>query len=176
VEKEAVSLRLVSGEGYADWDEVYNDNVVRLYRLLYSKVGNRQDAEDLTAEVFLAALRPLRLHVSRPEVRGYLAATARTVLAGYWRRRLGNEVTVIEVAAAARFLDDPTPESDSAPRARAVLEGLPERYRQILELRFLEGCSIKEAAKAMGVTVANAKVLQHRALRRAGTTGEGLVR
>jgi len=101
VEKEAVSLRLVSGEGYADWDEVYNDNVVRLYRLLYSKVGNRQDAEDLTAEVFLAALRPLRLHVSRPEVRGYLAATAHTVLAGYWRRRLGNEVTVIEVAAAA---------------------------------------------------------------------------
>jgi len=94
-------LRLVSGEGYADWDEVYNDNVVRLYRLLYSKVGNRQDAENLTAEVFLAALRPLRLHVSRPEVRGYLAATARTVLAGYWRRRLGNEVTVIEVAAAA---------------------------------------------------------------------------
>jgi len=173
-EEKAVPLRLVSGEPYADWDEVYNDNVVRLYRLLYSKVGNRQDAEDLTAEVFLAALRPLRLQASRPEVRGYLAATARTVLAGYWRRRLGNEVTVIEVAAATRFLDRSEPESDAASRVRAVLDQLPERYRRILELRFLEACSIKEAAKAMGVSVANAKVLQHRALRMAGAPEGGL--
>jgi RNA polymerase sigma factor (sigma-70 family) len=173
-EEETVSLRLVHGEPYADWDEVYNDNVVRLYRLLYSKVGNRQDAEDLTDEVFLAALRPLRLQASRSEVRGYLAATARTVLAGYWRRRLGNEVTVIEVAAAARFLDPSEPDSDAATRVRAVLDQLPERYRRILELRFLEACSIKEAAKAMGVSVANAKVLQHRALRMAGAPEGGL--
>src|SRR5258708_195551 len=45
----------VSDEQYADWDEIYRDNVERLYRLMYSKVGNRPDAEDLTAEVFLAA-------------------------------------------------------------------------------------------------------------------------
>lgn len=175
-EEDPVALRLVRGDVYADWDEVYNDNVVRLYRLLYSKVGNRHDAEDLTAEVFLAALRPLRLQASRPEVRGYLAATARTVLCGYWQQRLGNEVTMIEIAAATQFLEDPAPESDAAPRVRAMLDELPERYRRILELRFLEGCSIKEAAQAMGVSVANAKVLQHRALRMAGTPGEGLAR
>jgi RNA polymerase sigma-70 factor (ECF subfamily) len=34
-------------------------------------------------------------------------------------------------------------------------------------LRFLQAYSIKDAAAALGVTVANAKVLQHRALRRA---------
>jgi RNA polymerase sigma factor (sigma-70 family) len=181
-EEDAVALHLVRGQVYADWNEVYNDNVVRLYRLLFSKVGNRQDAEDLVAEVFLAALRPLRLQASRPEVRGYLAATARTVLAAYWRRRLGNEVTVIEVAAATRFLDpgdresDAESESNAGSRVRSVLDALPERYRRILELRFLEACSIKEAARVMGISVANAKVLQHRALRMAGGPGEGLVR
>ncbi|WP_256438521.1 hypothetical protein [Pseudonocardia sp. H11422] len=30
-----------------------------MYRLMYAKVGNRPDAEDLTADVFAAALRPL---------------------------------------------------------------------------------------------------------------------
>ena len=45
-----------------------------------------------------------------------------------------------------------------------MLEALPDNYRRILELRFLEGCSIKDSATAMGVSVANAKVLQHRAL------------
>ena len=54
---------------------------------------------------------------------------------------------------------------------RKILAALPNRYRRILELRFLEACSIKEAAQAMGVSVSNAKVLQHRALRMAAKAG-----
>ena len=164
-------LRVVAGDRYLSWDEVYVDNAVRVYRLLYSKVGNRADAEDLTTEVFLAALRPLRLTATRPEVRGYLARTAQTVLARFWRQRLGAEATTIEVAAAERFLGDPPPESDAGDRARRLLDELPERYRHILELRFLSGLTIKEAARTMGVSVANAKVLQHRALRMAARQG-----
>jgi RNA polymerase sigma factor (sigma-70 family) len=163
----------VGDDRYADWDEIYSDNVVRLYRLLYSKVGNRADAEDLTTEVFLAALGPLRTDASRGEIRAYLAATARTVLARYWRTRLGAEATVIEVAAALRFLDDPPAESQAVTQARAVLDALPDRHRRILELRFLNGLSVKEAAKELGVSVANAKVLQHRALRMAAKSGQG---
>ena len=166
-------LHLVGEDRYRDWGEIYADNVVRVYRLLYAKVGNRPDAEDLTTEVFLAAWRPLRLSASRPEVRAYLAKTAQTVLARYWRVRLGAEVTAIEVATALRHLDEPPAESDAPRRAERVLAGLPERHRRILELRFLDGLSVKEAAQAMGVTVANAKVLQHRALRLAAATGEG---
>jgi RNA polymerase sigma factor (sigma-70 family) len=161
----------VDGDRYADWDDIYSDNVVRLYRLFYSKVGNRPDAEDLTTDVFIAALRPLRTTVSRGEARAYLAATAQTVLARYWRTRLGAEATTIEVAAALRFLEDPATESDAGSRARRLLETLPERHRRILELRFLDALSIKDAAQAMGVSVANAKVLQHRALRMAGKAG-----
>ena len=50
-----------AADRYADWREVYDDNVVRIHRLMYGKVGNRPDAEDLTAEVFLAALGPRML-------------------------------------------------------------------------------------------------------------------
>jgi RNA polymerase sigma factor (sigma-70 family) len=167
-------LRVVGEDVYADWDAVYLDNVNRIYRLMYAKVGNRPDAEDLTAEVFVAALRPLRLSASRGEVRGYLVATARTVLAGYWRRRLSVEVTTIEPDAEQRELDEPDRPTQAPERARRVLGSLPERYRQILELRFLQAMSLKEAARAMDVTVGNAKVLQHRALRLAAQApGEG---
>ena len=161
-----------AGDVYADWDEVYADNVVRVYRLLYSKVGNRPDAEDLTAEVFLAALGPLRLDVSRPEVRAYLARTAATVLASFWRRRLGREITGIELEAAGEFLEHPPPDGHAARRAQRILGRLPARSRRILELRFLERQSLRDSAEAMGVTVANAKVLQHRALRMAAGIGE----
>lgn len=169
---EAPQLRVVDGEAYPDWEAVYRDNVDRVYRLMFSKVGNRPDAEDLTAEVFLAALRPLRVSASVGEVRAYLSATARTVLAGYWRRTLGREVTRLRddeglepVAAETAVSADTSPENTA--RAAVILDGLPESYRRILQLRFLDSCSVREAADALGVSVAYAKVLQHRALRRA---------
>lgn len=164
-------LRVVYGEVYADWEAVYRDNVGRIYRLMFLKVGNRVDAEDLTAEVFLAALGPLRVSASVGEVRAYLLAAARTVLAGYWRRTLGRQLTTIaDDCAEPVAVDAPMSDgavSDARERAEAALAGLPEQYRRILQLRFLDSCSLKQAAAELGVSVANAKVLQHRALRRA---------
>jgi RNA polymerase sigma factor (sigma-70 family) len=162
----------VPNDGYPDWEAVYQDNATWVYRTLFARVGNRADAEDLTAEVFLAALRPLRLSASVAEVRAYLRATARTVLAAHWRETLGREITAIE-----DDIEQP-PESEEAislapQRVAQVLDTLPDNYRRILELRFLEGNSIKESAAELGVSVANAKVLQHRALRLAAQVNDG---
>jgi len=164
------ALRIIPGEQYADWEAVYRENATWVYRTMFARVGNQADAEDLTAEVFLAALRPLRLSASMAEVRAYLRATARTVLAAHWRATLGREITSIDDIAAA-------PDSEEAismapQRVRTVLKALPDNYRRILELRFLQGSSIKESATEMGVTVANAKVLQHRALKLAAQVNE----
>ena len=157
----------------ADWESVYRDNVGFIYRLLFSRVGNRADAEDLTSEAFRTALRPLRLSASDPEIRSYLRATAQTVLASYWRRRFGIEVTTLDPDSELPDFGDDLIESDFAKRAARILDRLPERYCRILELRFLEGQSIKEAARAMNISVSNAKVLQHRALRLAAGATEG---
>jgi RNA polymerase sigma factor (sigma-70 family) len=156
---------------YPDWESIYTDNATWVYRTIFARVGNRADAEDLTAEVFLAALRPLRVSASVAEVRAYLRATARTVLAAHWRATLGREVTSID------DMEMVAPDSEEAistapQRIHAVLENLPDQYRRILELRFLQGRSIKESASEMGVSVVNAKVLQHRALRLAAQVGE----
>lgn len=156
---------------YDSWEAVYQDNATWVYRTIFARVGNHPDAEDLTAEVFLAALRPMRLTATVAEIRAYLRATARTVLAAHWRETLGREITSIDDIA------DRAPEVEqsisTAPQhAKAVLDALPDNYRRILELRFLQGCSIKESAAKMAVTVANAKVLQHRALRLAAQINE----
>jgi RNA polymerase sigma factor (sigma-70 family) len=176
-ETDATRLRVVDDDTYTDWESVYRDNIGRLYRLMYARVGNRPDAEDLTSEVFRTALGPLRLASSKGEVRSYLLATAQTVLASHWRRTLGMPVTSIDpesdLAALAEH-SGPQEPSDAPQRAGEILAALPERYRRILELRFLEACSIKEAARSMDVSVSNAKVLQHRALRMAAKMGLGL--
>jgi RNA polymerase sigma-70 factor, ECF subfamily len=162
-------LQPVTDAAYPNWDAVYRDNVTWVYRLMYGKVGNQPDAEDLTAEVFMTALRPLRVSATVPEVRKYLRMTARTVLASYWKTRMGREVTSIEDDVPEA--DEPEDIGSDAPdKVRRVLDRLPDNYRRILELRFLQAFSVREAAGQMGVSVANAKVLQYRALRLAAQT------
>src|ERR1700733_4890493 len=100
-------LRVVDEDVYADWESVYRDNVKRLYGLMYARVGNRPDAEDLTSEVFRTALGPLRLASSKGEVRSYLLVTARTVLASHWRRHLGLPVTSIDPQSDLAYLAEP---------------------------------------------------------------------
>ncbi|MBJ7604235.1 MAG: sigma-70 family RNA polymerase sigma factor [Candidatus Dormibacteraeota bacterium] len=157
----------MAGQSYEDWETIYHQNVVGIYRLVYGRVGNRPDAEDITAEVFLAALRRLRLPAPVPSVRAYLVATARTVLADHWRRHYSAPTAISFVEGLAADLPVPWAEGEAAERATRVMSQLPDQPRRVLELRFLRGYSIKETAADMGITSANARVLQHRALRRA---------
>ena len=169
-------LRVLDNDTYADWESVYSDNIDLLYRSIYAKVGNRADAEDLTSEVFRTALRPLRLDVSKREVRSYLLTTAQTVLASHWRRTLGVSLTSIDAESdrlALIELGQTDLPSDAPQRVLRILAALPERYRRILELRFLEACTIKEAAHAMNVSVSNAKVQVNSAT---GATPENIIK
>lgn len=145
--------RVLPTAAYPGWEAIYADNVGRIYRRMYAKVGNRADAEDLTSQVFLNALPPLRATASVGEVRAYLLATARTVLARHWQDTLGHQVTEIELDDVA--LDDLSGPAAQAPgegpeRVSRILAGLPDRHRRILTLRFLRGYSIKQSAEELG--------------------------
>ena len=161
----------MEGKSGPDWETVYRENVVWVYRLMLKKVGNPADAEDLTGEVFLAALKPLRANASTEEVRAYLLATARTVLAAHWRRLFGREITTIGLDETTDFPDNSHTVTNGTAalatdrRVSAILAELPERARKVLQLRFLESYSLQDAADELGVSLANVKVIQHRALR-----------
>jgi RNA polymerase sigma-70 factor (ECF subfamily) len=168
------SVRVVSDteSRYPDWETVYADNAIWVYRMIVKRIGNVSDAEDLTAEVFLAALRPLRTTATVAQVRGYLRATTRTVLAAHWRQTKGCEITSIDDVPDLPEEAEHAVDSATAQQVHRVLAALPDNYRRILELRFLQGCSVKASASQMGVSVANAKLLQHRALRLASALNE----
>jgi RNA polymerase sigma factor (sigma-70 family) len=165
-------LRAVNDDVYPDWEAIYRDNAERLYRMMFARVGNRADAEDLTTEVFLAVLRPMRTSATVGEVRAYLLTTARTVLATHWRRTLGRDVTTLDLERVEDVLSGAPNNAAAAARAQKILDQLPQRYGQILRLRFLQGCSVREAATELGISVGNAKVLQYRALRQAAALEE----
>src|SRR3989441_4860963 len=70
-------------EDHLTW--AYQTHVTAIYQYIYSRVGNRPDAEDLTAQVFMKAISGMRSDVSVPELRSWLYRVAQTTLADHWR-------------------------------------------------------------------------------------------
>ena len=146
--------------------EIALDELELVYAFIYSRVGNRADAEDLTQQVALKAIPRLRDGAPASAIRGYLFATARSVLGGFWSTRLG--LSEAELREDLALAPAPRPSSEAGvEKVERVLDELSDNYRRVLELRFLHGYSLKEVAAEMKSTVGAIKVMQLRALRAA---------
>src|SRR6195256_6875895 len=137
-----------------------------VYSFIYARVGNRADAEDLTQQVARKAIPRLREGSAASAIRGYLFATARSVLGGFWSTRLGLSEAELHEDLAMAVAQAP-PSEARADTVQAILAQLSDNYRRVLELRFLHGYSLKEVAADMNSTVGAVKVMQLRALRAA---------
>jgi RNA polymerase sigma-70 factor (ECF subfamily) len=171
------------------FEEIYDGHVVPIYRFIYARVGNRPDAEDLTAQVFMRAVEQLDTSREDGQITSWLYRVSQNAVADYWRAFYRMPVVGTEHVAAgwepmeAREPmgagangDSSAPEAVADERARqrveSVLRRLPDNYRRVLELRFLQRLTVAETADRMGITRGNAKVLQYRALRKAAVLGE----
>lgn len=153
-----------------DLEQVFARYMDSVYHFLYSRLGNREDAEDLTSEVFLKAAKGLDGARAEASVAQWLFTVARTVLADHWRRyyRTGAMVELDESRATdAGSSVSPELSDETAALVEDVLASLSPKYRTVLELRFLRSYTIEETARSMGLTVGNVKVIQHRALHKA---------
>ena len=144
--------------------ELYEHNFERVYAFIARRVGNREEAQDLTSDVFHQALANLR----RFEWRGvpfaaWLLRIAANAVADRWQR-----------AARERWnpaLDDPKEISEvdlEEVEQRATLfrlvNTLPADQRLVIEIRFAEEKSIREIAQELGRTEGAVKQLQFRGL------------
>lgn len=149
---------------------MYRRYATDLQRYIQSKVGDAFLAEDLTSTVFLKALRWLREDQSEESVRGWLYATARTTIADHWQAPGQQETRTL---AGLEDLFFPQTESVGLAQQQAMLRVeqllslLPERERQVLKLRYLQGYSAAEIAKTLGTNAGHIRVLQLRALKHA---------
>ena len=164
----------------------YDKYVEQIYRFIFFKVGNREDAEDITSQVFIKAANSLDVTQIAQAQMAWLYQVARTTISDHWRgyyKGVTSSLDEMEETSPLHLSGDPiflgAPEDDdiepAVEKVRAVLSLLPENYRRVLELRFLQGCSLRETAAAMSITESNAKVIQHRAIQKALKVGAQLI-
>jgi RNA polymerase sigma-70 factor (ECF subfamily) len=149
------------------FETVYAQYFDRLVRLSISKFNVPDaDAESLAHDVLMTYLRKQHQII---DLHQYLVGAICNASRYFWRRAANTYNGHEEYE-----LDRPDPSSerilDSLPdqlAAREALECLPPRYREILQMRYFEGCTVSEVAKRLGVKPRYAQKLIGKCLRRA---------
>lgn len=164
------------------WIAMLQALMVPIYRWIYTRMGNREQAEQLTARVVDTAIRERyerrnhSLDVPTSEaLRVRLCQIARAVVAdelhatyGEAARALVDRMNRMSAEDMERMAaDDTVHASLAAARMNGVLSRLPAREREVLTCRFLMGYPIERTAAQMHLSVPETLALQFVALRHA---------
>ncbi len=156
------------------FEAFYREHVEDLQRFVARRVGDRERAADLTAEIFLAAIDSAHRYRPRSGTpKAWLYGIARALVAND-RRRRGRERAREERFRGSALLDEEDAARmdariDAAAQSRHLYEAmdrLPEAERAVLELVALDEFAVAEAAAAVGVRSGTARVRLHRARRK----------
>lgn len=140
----------------------------KIYRFVLIKVGQREEAEDLTHEVFLNAWQNINRYKDLGFPFGaWLYQIARNKVIDHYRTRKStvnlenvdpNSISV----TAAEWNPDSKLEIE---RLMAAVRQLKPDYQDVIIMRFVEDLPIKETADAVGKTEGAVKLIQHRAIK-----------
>jgi RNA polymerase sigma-70 factor, ECF subfamily len=151
----------------ADLLALYDDAVGEVYGYLLARCRRREVAEDLTADVFMAAVEAVRRDAVAELTTAWLIGIARHKLVDHWRRAERETRRIHAVAGdptARRSADDWDVHLDVL-AARDALDQLGAHHRSALTLRYLDGLPVPGVADVLGRTVHATEALLVRARR-----------
>ena len=147
-ESDELALVRAARQDPALFGELYKRYVERVYRYLYSRVGNVHEAEDLTAQTFLVAFESFDRLRQDAHFASWLFSIARHKAMDHFRR--GKSAPAFEEIQEIPVEKDPLSEVAQSEQVRALaalLPTLPEKERELLRLRFLAEMSFPEMAR-----------------------------
>ena len=154
------------------YGELYDRYFKQLYRYIFFRVQNQEEAEDLTETVFLRTLEAIhRRRGTIENFQGWLFRTAHNLVIDHYRTEK-SQVSLENIAELRDARKSPERqvqhEIDSGELAKAITTLSPE-FQQIITCRFISGMSHEETAKIMGINRGYLRVLQFRALKQLRT-------
>jgi len=139
---------------------LYRRHAAGVYRYVLLRVEGPEEAEDLTATVFVRAWQSLSAFRQDCPFTAWLYRIARNSIVDHYRtRRRHQPLEVVDAVAA------PPATSEDVLVVRKAMDALPEEQREVLLLRFVEGLSHEEVAASLGKSIGACRVIQYRALK-----------
>lgn len=135
---------------------LYSDDV---WRYVASKLRRREDVEDVVMEVFGAAFQDLDRLRKTDSPRLWLLVVARRKVIDVIRRSYRRPELSLDVAMDAAA---PTPD-DRREQVYSLIQDLPELYREVLILKYVNGLAMEEVARVIRKSVGATNSLLQRA-------------
>lgn len=157
----------------ACFGQLYDHYLTPIYRFIAIKVGTRQEAEDLTHEVFVSAWQKLPSYRSQGfPFSSWLYRIARNRVIDYYRTKkshtsldeegaLPDELFAVVAGHESSFDLDLDMKAVAGAMARLSAE-----QREVIQLRFLDELSPAEIAGVLGKREGTVRIIQHRAIQK----------
>jgi RNA polymerase sigma-70 factor (ECF subfamily) len=168
-ELEDSQLIQLAKDDTAAFGELYERHVRRIYNYIYYRTSNPQDAEDLTAKVFMRALN----HVENYDERGvpftaWLYRIAHNLVANWYRDRSRRKIIpldeFVEKGMRSELPEVVAEEQEEQERMLESIQRLPSDRQQLLILKYVERMSNAEIGEIMGKSEGAVKSLYYRTL------------
>lgn len=164
-----LARRAAAGEAEA-FGVLYDRHVDAVYRYVFYRVRNEAEAEDVTSEVFMRALRAIPRYEPRQAFLAWLYRIARNAVIDRGRRRAGRVRVTFEDALAHPAVDrtiDPDEgllAASDADSVRQAIRKLTPLQQEIIVLRYVEGLETKAISKIVGRRDGTVRGIEFRAL------------
>jgi len=158
---------------------LYNTYIERIYRFVYFKLGNREEAEDATNDIFLRTWNYL---INNPQkqvqsLSGLLYSIARNTIIDIYRERAKKQLVHLEPEEMEKIQSEENlleviETSQETARIEKHLRSLKQEYQEVIILHYIEELTISEIAQMLGKKPLNVRVLLHRAVKKLKTLSD----
>ena len=143
---------------HTELEKVYDEYADMLYRIALSHSGNSHDAMDAVQDVFIKLTSDKLSFKDEEHRKAWLIKATVYRCIDLMRKRQIRIYTPIEEA-----YDLPNEENSLPSSVKAMLESLPQKFKSMLILHYLEGFSVEEIANIFGLSVSAVKMRLSRA-------------
>lgn len=143
--------------------ELYDRALPQVYGYLARRSDSAATAEDLTAEVFMVAVKAWQAEPGRQLDVGWLIGIARHKLIDHWRRNGRQHDALAELWEDVPAPVDPHDQPIEVETAQSTLAVLAPLHRTVLTLRYCDGLPVGDVANAIGRTIHATEALLTRA-------------
>ena len=159
-------------EIYLEFEKLYEENFAKVNRYFRYKVKNVWDADDLTAETFIRAYSKLDSYRAESGFVAWLFSIARNVYIDYMRKKQGRKNREFMLIGSAELdlsvgvnLEKQICLNETLAEIREMLDELPEKYGEVIALRYAADLKFAKIAEILGKTEDAVRMMHHRAIK-----------
>lgn len=147
----------------------YNQHHKGLNRFIYTQIGKKDVAEELTQDVFMDCIERLRSFRGESKLKTYLYTIARHKVIDYYKKKKLKSILFSALPfhfienIMSVFIDDGIEQRELSGKIERTIHALPNDYQVILRLKYIDGIKVQEIARKLTLSFKATESLLFRA-------------